>query len=93
MKKRPKTKLEISFDSIKRWYGPTEDAFDFWIGYGRKLTTRINWRIQLNVRDLFASKTLIPITVQPDGSPGTYRIPEPRVITISNTFEFLRPAA
>jgi hypothetical protein len=23
MKKRPKTKLEISFDSIKRWYGPT----------------------------------------------------------------------
>jgi len=76
------------YDVNKRWYGPTEDAFDFWIGYGRKLTTRINWRIQLNVRDLFASKTLIPITVQPDGSPGTYRIPEPRVIMISNTFEF-----
>ena len=27
-------------------------------------------------------------TVQPDGSPGAYRIPEPRTIAFTNTFSF-----
>lgn len=78
------------YDVSKKWYGPSENHIDFWVGYQRMLpfTHKINWRIQLNVRDLFASKDLIPVTVQPDGSPGTYRIPEPRTITLTNTFEF-----
>ncbi|WP_404424524.1 TonB-dependent receptor plug domain-containing protein [Nibricoccus sp. IMCC34717] len=76
------------YDVNSKWYGPRESAFDLWMGYGRKLTEKINWRIQLNVRNLFANKDLIPVTVQPDGSPGTFRIPEPRVFTLTNTFEF-----
>lgn len=76
------------YDVTKRWYGPTEDAVDLWIGYSRKLTSKVNWRIQANVRNLFYSKELIPVTVQPDGTAGTYRIPEPRVVAVTNTFEF-----
>ncbi len=76
------------YDVNQRWYGPSEDAFDLWLGYARRINTRINWRIQLNIRNMFASKDLIPVTVQPDGSPGAYRIPEPRVITLTNSFEF-----
>ena len=64
------------------------DAVDLWIGYERKITSKIKWRAQLNIKDVFASKKLIPVTVQPDGSPGTYQIPEPRVITLTNSFEF-----
>jgi len=71
------------------YYGPTDDSIDLWMGYQTKIfSDRVKWRIQLNVRNLFASDTLIPVTVQPDGSPGAYRIAEPRVITLSNSFEF-----
>ena len=76
------------YDVSQPFYGPSEDAVDLWIGYSRPLTRRINWRIQLNVRDLFAKNSLIPITVQPDGSPAAFRIAPPRVITLVNTFEF-----
>jgi outer membrane receptor protein involved in Fe transport len=76
------------YDISNPYLGPTEDSVDFWVGYERKITERIKWRAQLNIRDAFASKTLIPVTVQPDGSPGAYRIPEPTVWTLTNTFSF-----
>ncbi len=77
------------YDVNNPHYGPTDDAIDLWMGYQTKIfSDRVKWRIQLNVRNLFASDTLIPVTVQPDGSPGAYRIAEPRVITLSNAFEF-----
>lgn len=71
------------------FFGPSDDAFDLWIGYQTKIfSDRVKWRVQLNVRDVFASDKLIPVTVQPDGSPGAYRIPEPRVISLTNSFTF-----
>lgn len=76
------------YDVNRRYYGPTAEAVDVWAGYRRKLSERITWRMQLNVRNAFASKALIPVTVQPDGSPATLRIPEPRVLMLTNTFEF-----
>lgn len=68
--------------------GPTEDSIDLWVGYERKITDRLNWRIQLNVRNVAGSKKLIPVTWNPDNTPGTYRIPEPTVWTLTNTFTF-----
>jgi hypothetical protein len=76
------------YDIKHPYKGKSDDAIDLWIGYKKRLTTRIDWRVQLNVRNLLANKSLIPVTVQPDGSPGAYRIPEPRGITLTNTFEF-----
>lgn len=77
------------YDVDQRYYGPSEDAFDFWVGYSRPVfRDRIQWRVQANVRNAFASKKLIPVTVQPDGSPGAYRIPEPTIWTLTNTFSF-----
>ncbi|HEU5079838.1 MAG TPA: TonB-dependent receptor plug domain-containing protein [Opitutaceae bacterium] len=76
------------FDLENPWKGPAETSIDLWVGYERKLTRRYTWRTQLNVRNVFADKDLIPITVQPDGSPATSRIPEPRVITWTNTLKF-----
>jgi hypothetical protein len=76
------------YDVGSPYYGPSEDSIDLWLGYERKVTDQVKWRMQLNVRNLFASKSLIPITVQPDGSPGAFRIPEPRVFTLTNTFSF-----
>jgi outer membrane receptor protein involved in Fe transport len=84
----PFNSAKTGYDVTAPFYGATEDAFDFWASYSHRLGKRVNWRIQLNVRDAFASKDLIPITVQPDGSPAAYRIPPPRVISLSNRFEF-----
>ena len=84
----PFNPTKTGYDVTAPFYGPAESAFDFWASYSRPLGQRIHWRIQLNVRDAFASKSLIPITVQPDGSPAAYRIPPPRVISLSNRFDF-----
>lgn len=76
------------FDVSRPYFGKAVDSIDLFVGYQRKLTDRLTWRIQLNVRNAFASHELIPVTVQPDGSPAAFRIPEPRVWTITNTVEF-----
>ena len=77
-----------TFDIDHPYKGKAEDAWDFWMGYQRKLTDKVTWRIQLNIRNVFASDDLIPITVQPDGTPATSRIPEPRVWSLTNTLSF-----
>lgn len=77
-----------TFDLEHPYKGPSETALDFWCGYERKLTNKIHWRIQLNVRNVFGKKELIPISVQPDGSVGASRIAEPRTWALTNTFKF-----
>ncbi len=77
-----------AFDLANPYMGPRETAVDLWVGYARKLTDKINWRVQLNVRNAFGDKDLIPVTVQPDGAMAVGRIPEPTVWTLANTFSF-----
>ncbi|WP_404423314.1 TonB-dependent receptor plug domain-containing protein [Nibricoccus sp. IMCC34717] len=76
------------YDVSTKYFGPSDDALDLWIGYERNLTTKIKWRAQLNVRNALASKKLIAIDAQPDGSSAQWSIPEPRVISLTNTFSF-----
>jgi hypothetical protein len=78
-----------SFDLTKPYYGPSEDAFDAWVSYERKLTSKINWKIQLNGRNLFGKEELIPISVQPDGTTwASARIAPNREWFVTNTFSF-----
>jgi outer membrane receptor protein involved in Fe transport len=78
-----------SFDLSQPFHGPSEDAFDAWISYERRLTNRINWRIQLNGRNLLGKDELIPISVQPDGRTwAAARIAPNREWFITNTFSF-----
>jgi hypothetical protein len=79
---------EETYDITKPFKGPTEDALDLWIGYARPLTSKINWRVQLNLRNVLGEDDFIPISVQPDGSMAVGRIPEPTIWTITNTFTF-----
>lgn len=77
-----------SFDVDRPYKGSPEAVADMWVGYSRKIGEKVKWRIQLNVRNLLANDELIPVTRQPDGSAGAYRIPEPRTWTITNTISF-----
>ena len=83
----PVTGLETE-DVENPYYGGSEDTFDFWVGYTRRVAKNVTWRLRLGVRNAFYSKDLILTSVQPDGSYGAYRIPEPRVFSISNAFDF-----
>ncbi len=78
-----------SFDLTKPYYGPSEDALDLWVSYERKLTKKINWRIQLNVYNVGKKDKLIPISVEPDGHTwAAARIAPIQEWQLSNTLSF-----
>lgn len=78
-----------SFDLTQPYYGPSEDALDLWVGYERKLTEKIDWRIQLNVRNVGDNEGLIPISVQPDGRTwASVRVNPTQEWFVTNTFSF-----
>jgi hypothetical protein len=58
------------------------------VGYTRKIFRNINWRIQLNVHHAFEHSKLIPVTVQPDSSPGECRIADGATWEVTNRFRF-----
>ncbi|MEM9160716.1 MAG: TonB-dependent receptor, partial [Verrucomicrobiota bacterium] len=68
--------------------GPTDTKVDLTFSYRKKLENGMNWRVQLNVRDIFAEKELIPISTQPDGSWAAVRIPGSTTWQLTNVFEF-----
>lgn len=76
------------FDVAHPFRGKSESIVDLWAGYKFKVGKHLKWRTQLNVRNVFAKDELIPVTVQPDGTPAGYKIPEPRTFTLTNTVEF-----
>ena len=70
------------------FYGPAETNYDLWVGYRRKLSDKVTWEIQLNIRDLFADDELIPIQANPDGTIAQARIPAEMTWNLTNTFRF-----
>jgi len=76
------------FDLNSPYYGPAETNIDLWIGYKRQLTKKIEYNIQLNVRNVGKGNSLIPITVQPDGTVAAWRIAPTQVWSVTNTLSF-----
>jgi outer membrane receptor protein involved in Fe transport len=81
-------KADGSTDTSKPYYGPAEDGLDLWVSYERKVTAKINWKIQLNGRNMLAKDGLIPITVEPDGTWAAARIKPTQEWFLTNTFSF-----
>lgn len=78
-----------SFDLSKPYYGPAEDGLDLWTNYERKISKKLGWKIQLNVRNAFAKDKLIPISVEPDGKTwASVRIAPAQEWFVTNTFSF-----
>lgn len=79
----------INVDIRNPYMGDADTNVDVWIGYTRKLFDgRVNWKAQLNVKNIIGDDSLIPINVQPDGSVATMRIPPEKRVYLTNTFEF-----
>lgn len=84
----PADPTKINFDIANPYKGPAETDIDLWVGYGRRIWRNIDWRIQANVRSIGKGNDLIPVTVQPDGSPAGYRIAPREYWTLTNSFKF-----
>jgi hypothetical protein len=68
--------------------GESEHHVDAWVGYTRKLTHKVNWRIQLNVRSLGENDRLQAARVNPDGSLALARIVQGAGYQLTNSFDF-----
>jgi TonB-dependent Receptor Plug Domain len=78
-----------TFDLSKPYYGPSEGLIDLWASYQHKLTRKIDWKVQLNIRNAFAKNGLLPITVEPDGQTWAgVRTKPVQEATLTNTFSF-----
>jgi hypothetical protein len=77
-----------NLDINRPWYGPTDDHVDAWVGYQRAITRKLNWRIQVNVRNIGEDAHLVPVNIQPDGSLALARIQEGMTWQLTNTFTF-----
>lgn len=84
------TNATVPIKAVTRpFFDQGSEFIDLWVGYRQKLfRNKITWRIQLNVRNVFADTDPIIVQVQPDGSPARAQIPPPREFVLSNTFEF-----
>jgi hypothetical protein len=80
---------QASFDLSRPYYGPAESAVDLWASYEHRLTDRVGWKLQLNVRNAFANDGLIPISVEPDGHTwAAVRVKPNQEWFVTNTFTF-----
>lgn len=78
-----------NLDVEKPYWGPKRDWVDLWAGYERKLTEKVDWRVQINLSNVtHVDPRLSPISIQPDGQPGGYRIEEGMTWTLTNTLTF-----
>jgi hypothetical protein len=50
------------------FYAPREDTLDLWLSYSRKLSSRLRWKIQLNVFNVGEKNRLIPISAGVDAA-------------------------
>jgi len=77
-----------NLDVNRPYWGSSLEFVDCWAGYGRKLTKKVNWHIQLNIHSIGDRARLTPISVQPDGSPAGERILEGQTWELTNTLSF-----
>ncbi len=62
---------------------------ELFLGYSRRLGQRVNWRVQLNVRNLLDDQD--PLEQRANITAGfttVYTVPEPRSFILTNTFSF-----
>jgi hypothetical protein len=77
------------FDLSKPYYGPSESSVGLFGSYEHKITEKVNWKIQLNIRNAFAKDGLLPVSVEPDGKTwASVRVKPNQEWFVTNTFSF-----
>lgn len=61
---------------------------DAWVAYEKSLNNRIDWKVQLNVRNLIGDRDYIPVLINPDGRTAVVRNSNPKEFYLTNSFAF-----
>ncbi len=70
-------------------YGPSEENLDIWFAHRRMiLNDKVDWKIQLNIRNVLDNDDLIYTSVDSDGIPTRVRIMNPMNFRLTSTFRF-----
>ena len=81
--------LGLVSDIKNPYFGPEQETYDFWVSYKKRLSDKLDWKIQLNVRNAFGGDgDLIPVVAQPNGATAFARIGEPITWELSNSIKF-----
>lgn len=76
-------------DVTRPFFSSSTSQIDLWVSYRRPIFNRkVQWKLQLNVGDVFANDDLIPVTVHSDGTPAMVRLSPPRTWFLTSTFEY-----
>ena len=78
-------------DIANPWLGPDSLDGDLFLRYSRSIfDDKVGWRVQLNARNFYrkSGSKDIPITIDPDGTVSTVRIPVEQQFFLTNTFSF-----
>jgi hypothetical protein len=77
-------------DVANAFFAEKELSLDLTMGYRRKLFDRVDWRMQINVRNLqnLDNDNVNIIRFQPDGTAARARFAPPSQIWLTNTFSF-----
>ncbi len=79
----------IGFDLDSPYRDEKQIDLDIWVGYRRKIwDDKVDWHCQLNITNVGVGNELVPVTVQADGTPASYRIRPSQYIFLTNTFKF-----
>ena len=69
--------------------GDSNLLFDLKIGYKTKIMNdRVDWSIQLNIRNLLDNDDLLPTLTGADGTVKRYRFQDPREFVLTSSFRF-----
>lgn len=80
--------VPVALDPTNPYKGDTDTHYDLWLGYTRRFGEKVNWRIQLNLRDVGENNRLVASRLNPDGSLALARIQEGMSWQLTNSFEF-----
>ena len=76
-------------DVTKPLFGEDEFNLDFFVSRTQKLFNgKVDWTLQLNIRNVLDEDDLIPIARDFNGEVASYMIPNPRTFFITSTFKF-----
>ncbi len=76
-------------DVDKPIFGEEKSNLDAWIGYRTKIANdKVDWSIQLNIKNLLNDDDLVPVVAQPNGDFAVFAIPEGLTWELTSTFKF-----
>jgi hypothetical protein len=77
----------VYYDANSPVYDDGWAEVDFWARYKFRLSDKVRGSVQLNIRNAFESGGLRAVSVNPDGEARDFRIVDPRMASLSTTFE------